>query len=397
MIKLLNKYITDWFMVIYEYITTSYYLVLKPRRTFRYLLNNRERLSISPGLYFFVNIFVIQIITFVSNKTDTQIIGSKEVFEMPFLGHVSASYIFNFIGFYVGACVVLFVFVHLVKNSLEYFDCISKVVLYSSLVTLLLYLLNFCFIKLYTVLLTSLQIIDSPALAELSILDNIIEVNEVFFIIAYTMILTEVTSAIIYLGYMSYLLSTYVPFKCINTIKAIVTFMVFILLIIGSNIFCLGGLYKEISDIYSKINNINVFCLNNNYQSRQIELEKEYFYLSKNKFLSKQDQLRVYKLYLLTKYEKIIPIEEMTDPIYIVNNNYGIPEANEKYVDYLVNHLKYNSELLKLMELKNISDIEKKQYNASSYDIFLKNVSQNKFENQSWLIIPLSLVKILPN
>lgn len=144
----LNKYADIWVNMVYEYVKISFGLLIKPKSTFKELCENTEGSLISPSLYFVINILIMQIVAFViskvANKTSiSSIMPSSGMFVLPVLGEVGASYVFGLIGFHIGAAIVLLVLTKVIKNSTENFVRIKNAVMYSSVITVVLGLLDF--------------------------------------------------------------------------------------------------------------------------------------------------------------------------------------------------------------------------------------------------------------
>ncbi len=319
-------------------------------------------------------------------------------------------HIFNFLGYHIGAAIVLFVLICLIKNGKEYFDYVKNAVLYSSVITILLGFINVIIVMLALIFLCFLMevdISDFSDISSLNMLSDIKKIEELIAIIYYSSILEEIVSCVIYFWYIYLFISVYVPLELVKKTKTIFC-LVSLGFLVCLSVFLNFGLMKdEVESIKESIVKISepfdiiVYeDVANGSVIEEIYFEKkvynEFLKLSSNKLMSAQDRLRVFKMYFLQKNEELIPEEEIKESLYFVYGWSTIPDANDKYVNYLADCLKYSGDVKILDELKKLADLEKKIHNKSSFEIFMNNFYLKKHKDGAWYIVPLSLIKIIP-
>lgn len=415
----LNKYADIWVNMVYEYVKTSFELLRKPKRAFRDLCENTEGRLISPSLYFVTNILIMQIVVFVSskvaNKTSlSSIVPSSGMFVLPVLGEVGASYIFGLIGFHIGAAIVLLTLTKLIKNSTKYFDRIKNAVMYSSVITMALGVLDFAIVLVALVLsflmfyfFTDIDFSYLENIRESSMLDDIYKIEDFVPMLFGINVFNVVLSSIVYFGYMLMLVSTYLSMEFVEKVKAAFCVLLFSIMTGAPTTLDFLGLNEEVEKVRWHLNKIldsqirevyedanHGYLFQGVYYTKMVD--REFLGLSQNRFLSDRDKLRMYKIYFLIINEKNIPEEEKTEPFLLIHKDLLVPIANDKYINYLLANSRYSVGTQRLVDLNNMSKIEENMHNKSSVEMFLYKYYQSRHSEYAWLYVFSSLFRIIP-
>jgi len=345
----------------------------------------------------------------ISGSVGASLVFRKEegiVFDLPVLGNVGVGSFFNFIGYYIGACIVLYVLAKLLKNSERYSSYVKNTVLYSSSIVLLLNALELIIIMVISINLYECREIDYPNVALINVLGEIDDLGEELQVIFDAMLWSKVILCVCYFSYLFILLSVYLDLAEIKKFQTLLCLIVYCFVSYGFKWVSCNSFLYEIENINKCM--VNIRSINNKLLYGDIDkirlikndLDKfsgQYFYLSKNKNLAAQDRLVLYEMYLLLEYIGIVPEEEFIEPLVIGSKHFGMVEANAKYLNYIEKSLNCTSDFRLLKILRVDAEAELKTDDCeSTFKIFLDKYHINKNKEISWLIVPMSFVKIGP-
>ncbi len=417
MFSWLNRFTNEFFDVLYEYIKTSCELLWKPKLSIRKLCKNKDVNLITPGLYFTINIFLIQLMEYIENRMSNMggsgISSIGGYFEIPVVGSVEGIRILNFLGHYIGAAVVLLVLAKVVNDSTVWFLSLRNIVLYSSVCILFISVIER--VLYYVVTVISVFWIDDNVLwyfknlNDANVIDNLEAIEKSMGWMIEVKIITTTIIVAMYVFYMSSYICAIIPSDSIKKVLSAFIAIIFFLLTSFSVYYPFHDMRDELRKIQSNINGVVYFNgklerLENRKVGTIIEMRKHmlniadyYRCLSESFLLPEQEKLMAFEMYFVLKYIDFIPVEEQTEDLCFVNYGTNMTEANGKYVDFLLKKLKYTSDAQKIISLQNSTIEEKaiKKY-KSSLEIFLEKCKENRYKKFSSIVVPVSLVKILP-
>lgn len=417
MFSWLNKLTNELFDVLYEYIKISCELLWKPKLSIRKLCENKDVNLITPGLYFAINIFLIQLMGYIenhmSNMGGSGISSIGGYFEIPVVGSVEGIRILNFLGHYIGAAVVLLVLAKVVNDSIVWFLPLRNIVLYSSVCILFISVIER--VLYYVVTVISVFWIDDNVLwyfknlNDANVIDNLEAIEKSMGWMIEVKIITTTVIVAMYVFYMRSYICAIIPSDSIKKVLSAFIAIIFFLLTSFSVYYPFYDMRDELGKIQSNINEVVYFNgklerLENRKVGTIIEMRKHmlniddyYRYLSESFLLPEQEKLMAFEMYFVLKYIDFIPVEEQTEDLCFVNYGTNMTEANGKYVDFLLKKLKYTSDAQKIIGLQNSTIEEKaiKKY-KSSLEIFIEKCKENRYKKFSSIVVPVSLVKILP-
>lgn len=246
-------------------------------------------------------------------------------------------------------------------------------------------------------------------LNDANVIDNLEAIEKSMGWMIEVKIITTTVIVAMYVFYMSSYISAIIPSDSIKKVLSAFIAIIFFLLTSFSVYYPFHDMRDELRKIQSNINGVVYFngkleSLENRKVGTIIEMRKHmlniddyYRYLSESFLLPEQEKLMAFEMYFVLKYIDFIPVEEQTEDLCFVNYGTNMTEANGKYVDFLLKKLKYTSDTQKIIGLQNSTIEEKaiKKY-KSSLEIFLEKCKENRYKKFSSIVVPVSLVKILP-
>lgn len=411
----ITRYTKVLFWTFIKYFILSYEVIFHPKKTMNFLWERRGNEIVSPYLFFFINVCLIQLISFITNKVATSGLSgiSGAIFTIPIIGSINATYFINMISYYTGACIVSFFFLYMIFNGKALFEKIIYVVVYSSVLLLLwetfgsmfIYGVTYFFIEVLGFNSSIQEYVNS--VSSLRVVSDI-EFIRVFFAKFFKIgIAVEVVGIISYFAYLYNMISCLIPDLRLQIKRTLYCIVIYFFLVI-TPFYVKGEMIdsefieieqsveriKLYQNFITKINNEEFVELSSN---AIFDIKYEYLTLSQHTSLAERDKYEMFKKYVLLNNIGIIAERwNKSNEIIMVDVYYDAPICSE-YLFYIVNNNIDAMNVKKIMLLDQNAKIEKNILGQkSSINIMIDKHIQKQRQFMAQFLIPLSFVRLFP-